>query len=74
MRTWLGDRHNQIKLLFFVLMILLGARLFYLTVVQGVGGESGKSQYEDGVYVRAEGRDPRPIRQTAGGQRGELYG
>lgn len=54
MRTWLGDRHNQIKLLFFVLMILLGARLFYLTVVQGqVWAERAENLSTKTVYTSA---------------------
>ena len=54
MRTWLGDRHNQIKLLFFVLMILLGARLFYLTVVQGqVWAERADNLSTKTVYTSA---------------------
>ena len=54
MRTWLGDRHNQIKLLFFVLMILLGARLFYLTVVQGqVWVERAENLSTKTVYTSA---------------------
>ena len=54
MRTWLGDRHNQIILLFFVLMILLGARLFYLTVVQGqVWAERAENLSTKTVYTSA---------------------
>ncbi len=35
MKMWLKDGRNQIKVFFFALLLLLVARLFYMTVVQG---------------------------------------
>ena len=68
MGSWLKDRHNQIKLFFFALMILLAGRLFYMTVIQGQiwGERAEKSEYQNGIHICAERRDTGPIRQTAG--------
>lgn len=54
MRIWLKDRHNQIKLFFFALMVLLAGRLFYMTVVQGqIWGERAENLSTKTVYTSA---------------------
>ena len=54
MRLWLKDKRNQIKLLFLVLMIVLAARLFYVTVIQGqIWDERAENLSTKTVYTSA---------------------